>query len=89
MENRELTDEENAIVYTDNTHIKYNEILSRPEIVDEIRKAYIAGLKEERERIGEKLNQIDNICDMVLDGATNWDEEQLEGFIKQIKKIMN
>ena len=43
--NRELTNEEKAIDYTDNIHIKYNEILSRPEVVDEIRKAYLAGLK--------------------------------------------
>ena len=47
--NRELTDEEKAIVYTDNIHIEYNEILSRSEVVDEIRKAYIAGLKAGRE----------------------------------------
>ena len=43
-----MTDEEKAIVYTDNIHIEYNEILSRSEVVDEIRKAYIAGLKTGR-----------------------------------------
>ena len=40
-----MTDEEKAINYTNNTHIRYNEILSHPEIVDEIRKAYLAGLE--------------------------------------------
>ena len=44
-----MTDEEKSIVYTDNIHIEYNEILSRSEVVDEIRKAYIAGLKAGRE----------------------------------------
>lgn len=44
-----MTDEEKAIGYTNNTHIQYNEILSRPEVVDEIRKAYLAGLKTGRE----------------------------------------
>lgn len=43
-----MTDEEKAIDYTDNTHIKYNEILSRPEVVDEIRKVYLAGFKAGR-----------------------------------------
>ena len=54
MENRELTDEENAIVYTDNTHIKNNEILSRPEVIDEIRKAFIAGCEKTRKIMSEK-----------------------------------
>lgn len=46
-------------------------------------------LLNEMKKQEEKLKQIDNICDMVLDGATNWDEEQLEGFIKRIKNIIN
>lgn len=46
-------------------------------------------LLNEMKKQEEKLKQIDNICDMVLDGATNWDEEQLEGFIKQIKNVIN
>lgn len=52
--NRELTDEEKAIVYTDNIHIEYNEILSRPEVIDEIRKAHIAGCEETRKIMAEK-----------------------------------
>lgn len=52
MENRELTDEEKAMVYTaHNSRLGLNEILSRPEVIAEIRKAYIAGLKEERKKI--------------------------------------
>ena len=40
-----MIDEEKAINYTNNTHIQYNEILLHPEVVDEIRKAYLAGLE--------------------------------------------
>ena len=40
-----MTDEEKAMNYTNNTHIQYNEILSRPKVVDEIRKVYLAGLE--------------------------------------------
>ena len=49
MEDRELTDEEKAILYTThNSRIRLNEILSRPEVIDEIRKAYISGCEETR-----------------------------------------
>lgn len=45
---RDYTDEEKAIIYTHNRPIEYSEILSQPYVVDEIRKAYIAGLKAGR-----------------------------------------
>ena len=54
--------------------------IERQEIID--------SLKKEHEKQNEMLKQIDSICELALDGATNWDEEQLEGFIKQIKKIL-
>ena len=55
MEDRELTDEEKAILYTThNSSIGLNEILSRPEVIDEIRKAYIAGCEETRKIMAEK-----------------------------------
>lgn len=37
--------------------------------------------------INDKLISIHRICGMILDGTTNWNEEQLEEFIKQIDSI--
>lgn len=54
---RDLTDEEKAIVYVDNTHCKYNEVLSRPYVISEIRKAYIAGLTQERKSLKYRLKR--------------------------------
>lgn len=38
-------------------------------------------------KLNDKLSQINDICDYVLDGTTHWDEE-LEDFFKQLKKIL-
>lgn len=55
MEDRELTDEEKAMLYTiHNSRIGFNEILSRPEVIDEIIKAYIAGCEETRKQCQKK-----------------------------------
>ena len=54
---RDLTDEEKAIVYIDNTHCKYNEVLSRLYVVSEIRKAYIAGLTQERKELQAQIEK--------------------------------
>ena len=51
-------------------------------------KNIIHNLQEENKKLMEKVKQIDNVCDLALDGATNWDEEQLEELIKQIKRIL-
>ncbi|SEP81365.1 hypothetical protein SAMN04487977_101504 [Treponema bryantii] len=51
-------------------------------------KNIIHNLQEENKKIMEKVKQIDNVCDLALDGATNWDEEQLEELLKQIKRIL-
>lgn len=51
-------------------------------------KNIIHNLQEENKELIEKVKQIDNVCDIALDGATNWDEEQLEELLKQIKRIL-
>ena len=51
-------------------------------------KNIIHNLQEENKELMEKVKQIDNVCDLSLDGATNWDEEQLEELLKQIKRIL-
>jgi len=51
-------------------------------------KNIIHNLQEENKKIMKKVKQIDNVCDLALDGATNWDEEQLEELLKQIKRIL-
>ena len=55
---RDLTDEEKAIVYVDNTHCKYNVVLSQPYVVHEIRKAYIAGLVQERKELKAQIEKM-------------------------------
>lgn len=45
--------------------------------------------KEILAELKEKINDVYNVCDIVLDGATNWDEEQLDEFFEQVGKIVN
>ena len=64
---RDLTDEEKAIVYVDNTHCKYNEVLSRPYVVSEIRKAYIAGLTQERKELQAQIEKMKSLLKEVFE----------------------
>ena len=64
---RDLTDEEKAIVYVDNTHCKYNEVLSRPYVVHEIRKAYIAGLTQERKELQAQIEKMKSLLKEVFE----------------------
>lgn len=64
---RNLTDEEKAIVYVDNTHCKYNEVLSRPYVVSEIRKAYIAGLTQERKELQAQIEKMKSLLKEVFE----------------------
>ncbi len=64
---RDLTDEEKAIVYVDNTHSKYNEVLSRPYVVHEIRKAYIAGLTQERKELQAQIEKMKSLLKEVFE----------------------
>ena len=64
---RDLTDEEKAIVYVDNTRCKYNEVLSRPYVVSEIRKAYIAGLTQERKELQAQIEKMKSLLKEVFE----------------------
>lgn len=64
---RNLTDEEKAIVYVDNTHCKYNGVLSRPYVVSEIRKAYIAGLTQERKELQAQIEKMKSLLKEVFE----------------------
>lgn len=64
---RDLTDEEKAIVYIDNTHCKYNEVLSRSYVVHEIRKAYIAGLTQERKELQAQIEKMKSLLKEVFE----------------------
>ena len=64
---RDLTDEEKAIVYVDNTHCKYNEVLSRPYVASEIRKAYIAGLTQERKELQAQIKKMKSLLKEVFE----------------------
>ena len=64
---RDLTDEEKAIVYIDSTHCKYNEVLSRPYVVSEIRKAYIAGLTQERKELQAQIEKMKSLLKEVFE----------------------
>ena len=64
---RNLTDEEKAIVYVDNTRCKYNEVLSRPYVVSEIRKAYIAGLTQERKELQAQIEKMKSLLKEVFE----------------------
>ena len=64
---RDLTDEEKAIVYVDNTHCKYNEVLSRPYVISEIRKAYIAGLTQERKELQARIEKMKSLLKEVFE----------------------
>ena len=65
--NRNLTDEEKAIVYVDNTHCKYNEVLSRPYVISEIRKAYIAGLTQERKELKVQIEKLKSLLKEIFE----------------------
>ena len=63
---RDLTDEEKAIVYIDNTYSKYNVVLSRSYVVHEIRKAYIAGLTQERKEFQAQIEKMKSLLKEVF-----------------------
>lgn len=64
---RDLTDEEKAIVYVDNTHCKYNVVLSQPYVVHEIRKAYIAGLTQERKELKVQIEKMKSLLKEIFE----------------------
>ena len=45
-------------------------------------------VSEETKKMRDKLNRISAVCDIALDAGTNWDEEQLDDFFEQVKRIV-
>lgn len=76
---RDLTDEEKAIVYVDNTHCKYNEVLSQPYVVHEIRKAYIAGLVQERKEFKAQIEKMKSLLKEIFE-EYGFGEKEDSGF---------
>ena len=76
---RNLTDEEKAIVYVDNTHCKYNEVLSRPYVISEIRKAYIAGLIQERKEFKAQIKKMKSLLKEIFE-EYGFGEKEDSGF---------